>query len=172
LTAKRASGADSLHQALGAVLEGLTFYELAQAVSADTRVKVTFEDLGRRKAAQLKRLEDLAGRTARDGAFYPNLYPLEAVSKAECYVCGHVVETRDMPSQCPKCGTARYTFEKEIALTKAWEIAAETSRKSADLFRDSAKRSQGKARDLLDGLAKEEQALAAEAGNELAELRS
>ncbi len=172
MTAKRPSEADSLQQALGSVLEGLTFYELAQAISADTRVKVTFEDLGRRKAAQLKRLEELAGPTARDSAFYPNLYPLDAVSKAECYVCGHIVETRDLPSQCPKCGTARYTFEKEIALTKAWEIAAETSRKSADLFRDAAKRSQGTARTLLDALANEEQSLAAEAGKELAELRS
>lgn len=169
---KRASEADSLQQALGAVLEGLAFYELAQAVSADTRVKVTFEDLGRRKAAQLKRLEQVAGPTARDGAFYPSLYPLDAVSKAECYVCGHVVETRDMPNQCPKCGTARYTFEKEIALTKAWEIAAETSRKSADLFRALADKSQGTARDLLDALSKEDQALAAEAGKELTELRS
>jgi rubrerythrin len=172
LTAKHASEADSLRHALGAVLEGVAFYELAQSISADTRVKVTFEDLGRRKTAQLARLEALTGPRARDGAFYPNLYPLDAVSKAECYVCGHVVETKDLPNQCPKCGTARYTFEKEIALTKAWEIAAETSRKSADLFRDSAAASSGPARSLLEDLAKEDQALAAEAGKELAELRS
>jgi rubrerythrin len=172
LTAKHASEADSLIRALGAVLEGVTFYQLAQAISADTRVKVTFEDLGRRKVAQRARLEQLAGSTAKEGAFYPSIYPMDAVARAECYVCGHVVETRDMPNQCPKCGTARYTFEKEIALTKAWEIAAETSRKSADLFRELAKASQGKARELLDALSQEDQALAAEAGKELAELRS
>ena len=172
MTAKKASEADSLKHALGAVLEGVAFYELAQAISADTRVKVTFEDLGRRKAAQLAKLEALAGPHAKDSAFYPNLYPLDAVSKAECYVCGHMVETKNLPNQCPKCGTARYTFEKEIALTKAWEIAAETSRKSADLFRESAGASAGKARDLLEELAKEDVALAAEAGKELAELRS
>jgi len=172
LTAKHASEADSLKHALGAVLEGAAFYQLAQIVSADTRVKVTFEDLGRRKAAQVAKLEAATGPAAKDGAFYPNLYPLDAVSKAECYVCGHVVETKSMPSQCPKCGTARYTFEKEIALTKAWEIAAETSRKSADLFRESAAAASGKARALLEELAKEDQALAAEAGKELAELRS
>lgn len=172
MTAKHASEADSLRHALGAVLEGITFYELAQIISADTRVKVTFEDLGRRKAAQRAKLEAVAGPEAKESAFYPNLYPLDAVSKAECYVCGHVVETKNLPSQCPNCGTARYTFEKEIALTKAWEIAAETSRKSADLFRESASASSGKTRALLEELAQEERALAAEAGKELAELRS
>ncbi len=172
MSAKRASEADSLRQALGAVLEGLAFYELAQVISADTRVKVTFEDLGRRKAAQRDRLEALAGSAAKDQAVYPDLYPLDAVSKAECYVCGHVVETKNLPSQCPKCGTARYTFEKEIALTKAWEIAAETSRKSAELFRASAAAASGPAQALLEALAAEDQALAAEAGKELAELRS
>ncbi len=169
---KRASEADSLQQALGVVLEGQTFYELAQIISADTRVKVTFEDLGRRKAAQRKRLEELTGPAAKDAAFYPNLYPLDAVSRAECYVCGHVVDTRDMPNQCPKCGTARYTFEKEIALTKAWEIAGETSRKSADLLRGLAAKSAGQAKSVLESLAAEDQALADEAGKELAELRS
>ena len=172
MSEKRTSEADSLQQALGVVLEGLRFYELAQIISADTRVKVTFEDLGRRKAAQRNRLEELAGSHAKDAARFPNVYPLDAVSRAECYVCGHVVDTRDMPNQCPKCGTARYTFEKEIALTKAWEIAAETSRKSADLLRQLGAKSAGKTRDLLDALSKEDQALAAEAGNELAELRS
>ncbi len=172
MTATHASEADSLRHALGAVLEGIAFYELAQVVSADTRVKVTFEDLGRRKAAQLAKLEALVGAQAKDSALYPSLYPLEAVSRAECYVCGYIVETKSMPNQCPKCGTARYTFEKEIALTKAWEIAAETSRKSADLFRESAGASHGRTRALLEELGKEDQALAAEAGKELAELRS
>jgi Rubrerythrin, rubredoxin-like domain len=172
LTAKRTSEADSLQHALGAVLEGVAFYTLAQIVSADTRVKVTFEDLGRRKAAQLVKLEAVTGPAAKDSAFYPNLYPLDAVSKAECYVCGHMVETKNMPNQCPKCGTARYTFEKEIALSKAWEIAGESSRKSAELFRESAAGSSGKVRALLEELAQEDMALAAQAGKELAELRS
>lgn len=172
MSTKRPSDADSLQAALGAVLEGVTFYELAQIISADTRVKVTFEDLGRRKAAQLARLEAATGPGARDGAVFPNLYPLDAVSKAECYVCGHVVETRNLPNQCPKCGTARYTFEKEIALTKAWETASEASRRSADLFRDLAAKASGKPKALLEQLEAEDRALAAEAGKELAELRS
>lgn len=169
---KHVSGADSLKPALGAVLEGVAFYQLAQIISADTRVKVTFEDLGRRKAAQLARLEAVLGPGARDGAVFPNFYPLDAVSKAECYVCGHVVETKTLPNQCPKCGTARYTFEKEIALAKAWETASEASRKSADLFRDLAAKAPGDAKPILEELEKEDRALAAEAGKELAELRS
>ncbi len=172
MSAKRPSDADVLQRALGAVLEGLSFYELAHAISADTRVKVTFEDLGRRKGAQAAKLEAAAGPGARDGAIFPGIYPLDAVSKAECYVCGHVVETRNLPNQCPKCGTARYTFEKEIALTKAWETASEASRKSADLFRDLASKAPAKSKALLEELEKEDRALAAEAGKELAELRS
>lgn len=172
MSAKRASEANSLQQALGAVLEGVTFYELAQIVSADTRVKVTFEELGRRKAAQRKQLEELAGPGAAESAVYPGIYPLDGVSKAECYVCGHIVETRSMPNQCPSCGTARYTFEKEIALTKAWEIAAETSRRSAQLLRSLAAKSSGRAAQVFESLAHEDEALTAEAGKELAELRS
>ena len=172
MTAKHASDADSLQRAFGAVLEGIAFYELAQVISADTRVKVTFEDLGRRKVAQRARIEAVAGRQATAAAIFPNLYPLDAVSKAECYVCGYVVETKSLPNQCPKCGTARYTFEKEIALAKAWEIAAETSRKSAALLRDSAAGAHGETRTVLEALAKEDEALAVEAGKELAELRS
>ena len=172
MSAKHASDVDVLKLALGAVLEGVAFYEFAQILSADTRVKVTFEDLGRRKASQLTRLEALLGPDARESAVYPNIYPLDAVSKAECYVCGHVVETRNLPNQCPKCGTARYTFEKEIALAKAWETASEASRKSADLFRDLAVKASGPSKALLQELEKEDRSLADEAGKELAELRS
>ena len=172
MSANHASDGDFLKQALGALLEGVAFYELAQMISADTRVKVTFEDLGRRKAAQLARVETAAGPGARDSAVYPGIYPLDAVSKAECYVCGHVVETRNLPNQCPKCGTARYTFEKEIALTRAWETASETSRKSAEVFKGLASKAPAKLRPLLAELEKEDRALAAEAGKELAELRS
>ncbi len=172
MSAKHLSDADVLKQALGAVLEAAAFYGMAQVISADTRVKVTFEDLGRRAAGQLARLEAVAGPGGRDGAVFPNIYPLDAVSKAECYVCGYVVETRNLPNQCPKCGTARYTFEKEIALTRAWETASEASRKSADLFQGLARNAPAKLRPLLEALEKEDRDLASEAGKELAELRS
>jgi len=172
LTAKLSTGSDALSTALGAVLEGLTFYELAHLIAADTRVKVTFEDLQRRKAAQLKKLEPLLPVSAKDAAPQPGIFPLDSVARAECYVCGHIVETKSLPSQCPKCGTARYTFEKEIALAKAWEVAGETARRSAALFREGAASASGPAKSILEELAREEDELSKEAGHELAELRS
>ncbi len=172
LTAKASTGSDPLSTALGAVLEGVTFYELAHLIAADTRVKVTFEDLQRRKVAQLSKLEAYLAPTAKDAAPRPGIFPIDSVSKAECYVCGRIVETKALPSQCPNCGTARYTFEKEIALAKAWEIAAEAARRSASLFRAAAASASGGAPSALEALAREEDELSKEAGHELAELRS
>ena len=172
MTAKLGGESDPLGKALGAVLEGITFYELAHNAVADTRVKVVFEGLGRRKRAQLGRLEAVAGTAAKDAAILPGIYPLDAVSKVECYVCGYVTETKSIPSQCPKCGTARYTFEKEIALTKAWEIAGETAAKEAALLKEAAGHARGEAQTTLESLAREEEGLASEAGKEVAELRS
>jgi rubrerythrin len=102
----------------------------------------------------------------------PGIYPIDAVAKVECYVCGFVADTKTMPSQCPSCGAARYAFEKEIALTKAWEIALETGRNSAVLFRASAAHAAGPARTLLEELAKEEEGQAIQADRQLTELRT
>lgn len=171
LIAKHVGSSDALAKAVGATLEGLTFYEFAHVVAADTRVKVTFEDLGRRKKAELAKLEAVAGKAAKEVSVRPGIFPLDSVSKAECYVCGHIVETGQMPEQCPKCGTARYTFEKEISLAKAWEIAGEAARKSAAFFRELKSQAGPDGKSVLDELAKMEDALATEAGQELAELR-
>ena len=135
-------------------------------------MKVAFEGLGRRKRAQLARLESVAGTSRRTASPSTGIYPLDVVSKVECYVCGYVAETKSIPNQCPKCGTARYTFEKEIALSKAWEIAGDTARQEAALFKEAAAHSTGAAREALTDLAKDDEGIAAEAGRELAELRS
>lgn len=153
------------------MLEGLSFYELGRLAAADTRVKVTFEELGRRKRDELARLEAVLGTAAKDAATMPGIFPMDAVSKVECYVCGYVTDTKALPDQCPKCGTARYTFEKEIARAKAWEIAGESARRTAALFRDAASRGPAKARAVLEDLAKQEDDLAQKAGREVAELR-
>src|SRR5207244_660670 len=79
------------------------------------------------------RLEGVAGSGAKAAAVMPGIYPINVVSKVECYVCGFAADTKAMPNTCPNCGAARYAFEKEIALTKAWEIAAEAGRKLAIL---------------------------------------
>ncbi len=172
MTSVHRGGLDPLATAVGAVVEGITFYDLANLAVADVRVKVTFEDLGRRKRAELARLEALTGSEAKQAAPRPGIYPIDVVSKLECYVCGHTIETAAMPNQCPKCGAARYSFEKEIALSKAWEIAAASSRKAATLFRDLAGKVQGDAKEALDDLAREEESLANEADKEVAELRA
>jgi len=172
LTLKVGKDSDALVRALGAVVEGLTFYDLANAAVAEMRVKVAFEELGRRKKEQLAKLEAVAGPNAAHAAVMPGIYPLDAVAKVECYVCGFVADTKAMPNQCPSCGAARYAFEKEIALTKAWEIASETERHSAVLFRESAARAAGPARTLLEELAREDEGQATLADRQLAELRT
>jgi len=159
-----------LAPAVGAVVEGITFYDLAHTAVADVRVKIAFEDLGRRKRSQLAQLESLVGGEAKAAAPRPGFFPLEVVSKVECYVCGYATETTAMPDHCPTCGAARYSFEKEISLAKAWEIAATAARKLAALFRDLAARASGREKGLLEGLAREEEELAAEAEKERAEL--
>ncbi|MCI4371097.1 MAG: hypothetical protein L3J78_00425 [Thermoplasmata archaeon] len=172
MTTKVGKEADALARAIGAVVEGVTFYDLANAAVAEMRVKVAFDELGRRKRSQLAKLEGVAGPKAKDAVVLPGIYPIDGVSKVDCYVCGYTAETKAMPNQCPNCGAARYAFEKEIALTKAWEIAAETGRKSAIVFRESAARSEGRARSLLEELAQEDEGEASQAAKQLAELRS
>lgn len=172
MTAKGGKESDALARAIGAVVEGLTFYDLANVAVAEVRVKAAFEELGRHKKSQLARLEAVAGPNAKAAAVMPGIYPLDAVAKVECYVCGYVAETKSMPNQCPSCGAARYAFEKEIALSKAWEIAAETGRKSAILFRDSAAHADARSKTVLEELAQDEQGQAAQAAKQLAELRT
>src|SRR3989442_12829133 len=121
------------------------------------RVKVAFEELGRHKKDQLARLEGVAGSGVKDAAVMPGIYPINVVAKVECYVCGFVAETKAMPNNCPNCGAARYAFEKEISLSKAWEIAAEAGRKSATLFGESAARTAGRTKAVPEDVVQDEQ---------------
>src|SRR5207245_10961751 len=130
------------------------------------------EGRGRASTRELGRLDGVAGTNATHAAVMPGIYPLDAVAKVECYVCGFVAETKAMPSACPSCGAARYAFEKEIALAQAWEIASETGRHSAVLFRAFATHAAGAARTLLEDLAKEDEAQAGQADRQVAELRA
>src|SRR2546428_7739398 len=167
LTSKGGKGSDALARAFGALVEGLTFYDLANVAVAEMRVKVAFEELGRHKKDQLSRLESVAGSGAKDAALMPGIYPMNVVAKVECYVCGFLAETKAMPNTCPNCGAARYAFEKEISLSKAWEIAAEAGRKSATLFGESAAHTAGRAKAVLEELARDEEGQAGPAGPEL-----
>ncbi|HEX9340882.1 MAG TPA: hypothetical protein VF992_06910 [Thermoplasmata archaeon] len=172
MTSTGGKASEALARAIGALVEGVTFYDLANAAVAEVRVKVAFEDLGRRKKAQLARLESVTGRSAKDAAILPGIYPMDVVSKVTCYVCGYVAETKAMPNQCPNCGAARYAFEKEITLSKAWEIAADAGRKSAAVFREEAARTDRPTRAVLEELADDEDREAAEAARQLEELRT
>ncbi|TLZ43354.1 MAG: hypothetical protein E6K19_07435 [Methanobacteriota archaeon] len=171
LTSKLGGEADALAKAVGAIVEGLTFYDLANVAVAEMRVKVAFEELGRQKKTQLAKIEAVAGTQAKQVAVLPGIYPMDAVSKVECYVCGYAAETKAMPSQCPSCGAARYAFEKEIALSKAWEIAAQTDRSIAILLRASAAEVSPSTRTILEELAREDEGEASQADRQLAELR-
>jgi len=172
LTSKGGKESDALARAFGALVEGLTFYDLANVAVAEMRVKVAFEELGRHKKDQLARLEGVAGSGVKDAAVMPGIYPINVVAKVECYVCGFVAETKAMPNNCPNCGAARYAFEKEISLSKAWEIAAEAGRKSATLFGESAAHTAGRTKAVLEELAQDEQGQAVQADRQLAELRT
>jgi len=172
LTSKGGKESDALARAFGALVEGLTFYDLANVAVAEMRVKVAFEELGRHKKEQLGRLEGVAGSGAKAAAVMPGIYPINVVSKVECYVCGFAADTKAMPNTCPNCGAARYAFEKEIALTKAWEIAAEAGRKLAILFGESAAHSGGRTKAVLEELARDEEGQAVQAARQLDELRT
>jgi len=172
LTSTGGKASEAVARAIGALVEGVTFYDLANIAVAEMRVKVAFEDFGRRKKAQLSKLEAVTARTARDAAVLPGIYPMDVVSKVECYVCGYAAETKAMPNVCPNCGAARYAFEKEITLAKAWEIAADTGRKSAVLFQDAAAHADARIRAVLEELAREEDGEAAQADRQLEELRT
>src|SRR3989441_13217679 len=119
------------------------------------RVKVAFEELGRHKKDQLARLEGVAGSGAKEAAVMPGIYRINVVAKVECYVCGFVAETKAMPNTCPNCGAARYAFEKETSLSKAWQIAADAGRKSAILFGESAAHAGGPAKVVMKELARD-----------------
>jgi len=172
LTSKGGKESDALARAFGVLVEGLTFYDLANVAVAEMRVKVAFEELGRHKKDQLARLEGVAGSGAKEAAVMPGIYPINVVAKVECYVCGFVAETKAMPNTCPNCGAARYAFEKEISLSKAWEIAADAGRKSAILFGESAAHAGGRAKVVLEELARDEEGQAVQAARQLSELRT
>src|SRR5216117_4428054 len=71
LTLKVGKDSDALVRALGAVVEGLTFYDLANAAVAEMRVKVAFEELGRRKKERLGGWGGVAGSGPRAAAWFP-----------------------------------------------------------------------------------------------------
>jgi len=151
---------------------GVAFFERAGAVTADPRVRLIFHRLTRVKQDHLKLLRDRAAAMGVRGghaANAPAVYPTEAFARVECYVCGH--SSVDIPDACPKCGSARYAFEKEISKAMAWELAATSARACASYLRGLDERYPA-GRPLLDVLRAAEEASAQEAEGELARAKS
>ncbi len=151
---------------------GVAFFERAGAVTADPRVKLIFHRLARGKQDHIKLLRDRAAALGIRGtraATAPAVYPTEAFARVECYVCGH--SSMDIPDACPKCGSARYAYEKEISKAMAWELAATSARASASYLRGLEDRYPA-GLPLVDPLSAAEEASAREAEGELARSKS
>src|SRR2546428_11989527 len=84
LTSKGGKGSDALARAFGALVEGLTFYDLANVAVAEMRVKGAFEEIGRHKKDQLARLERVGGPGVKGAAGMPGHYPIHVVGKGGC----------------------------------------------------------------------------------------
>jgi len=151
---------------------GVAFYERAGAVTADPRVRLIFQRLARVKHDHLRLLRDRAAAMGVRGghaAKAPTVYPTEAFARVECYVCGY--GSVDIPDACPKCGSARYAFEKEVSKAMAWELAATSARASVAFLRGLEERYPA-GQPLLDSLRAAEEASAAEAEGELTRSKS
>ncbi len=151
---------------------GVAFYERANAITADPRVKLIFNRLARQKQDHVKLLRDRAASLGIRGgrpAPLPSFYPVDAFAKVECYVCGYV--SVEIPDACPKCGAARYAFEKEVSKATAWELAATTARASLALVRSLGEKHPA-AKPLLEPLRGAEEALVREAESALAQPKS
>ena len=151
---------------------GVAFFERANAVTADPRVKLIFTRLARIKQEHVKLLRDQAAslgvRSGRE-ATVPAIYPTEAFARVECYVCGY--SATDIPESCPKCGAARYAFEKEVSKAMAWELAAKGARSTLSFVRGLEEK-HPVTRPLLEPLRAAEEAFAAEAEGQLAQAKS
>jgi len=151
--------------------DGVAFFRRANAVAADPRVRQLFERLARSREESARLLEDAASKagihiTPRGVA---NPYPFEAVAQVECYACGYLAE--EIPSSCPQCGAARYSFEKEFTKATVWGTALSSGSAVAQAVEDAIPLAGGDLRIALEDLLRRERALLKEAEGELAAAR-
>lgn len=169
-------GHTGLEASLGEVLryarDGVAFFRRAGEVAADPRVRLAFERLAHERRVSLDDLEKSirnAGlRLAPPRGTGP--YPFAAVAKVECYVCGYSSE--EIPTMCPRCGAARYAFEKEFARTKPWEIAVESVRIGVVALEAALKQAEAPLRSALGAVLERERTLLRESERELAAARA
>ncbi len=158
----------ALAEALKFERDGAAFYQRANLVAADPRVKQLFARLARRREEDVRTLEDAV---ATSGLRPPagtghTPFPFEAVAKVECYACGYVTE--EIPPSCPSCGAARYAFEKEISTAMGWEIAVASGKAGVAALEAALRQSSGGLKAALESLLARERALLEEAEAEFA----
>ncbi len=170
------TGEKPFETSLGTVLklerDGAAFFRRANTVAADPRVRQLFDRLARQREEDVHLIEDaIATAGLRPPAATGHTpYPFEAVSKVECYACGYV--TDEIPTSCPKCGAARYAFEKEFGKSTVWEIAVGTGRAVVGELESAVPRATGGLRSALETLLGREKALLREAEGELASAKA
>lgn len=162
----------SLGEALRYAREGVAFFRRAGEVAADPRVRLAFERLARQRQTSF---DDLGKSIKNGGLRLPppggtGPYPFSAVAKVECYVCGYASEA--IPTMCPRCGAARYAFEKEFGRAKPWEIAVESARIGIAALEAALKEAEPPLRSALGAVLERERTLLRESERELAAARA
>ena len=170
------SGGKHSESSLGTVLklerDGAAFFRRANVIAADPRTRQLFDRLAREREEGARLVEEAASksgvRIAAAGG--PNPYPFEAIAKVECYACGYVTE--EIPTSCPQCGAARYSFEREFTKSMIWGTARASGTALAEAVRAAIPGSKAGLQAVLESLLKREQALLKEAEGELASAKA
>ena len=164
--------ASSLGTVLKLERDGVAFFRRANSIAADPRIRQLFDRFARDREEGARLIEEASAtagiKVPPSGA--PTPYPFEAVAKVECYACGYVAD--EIPTSCPQCGAARYSFEKEFTKAMAWEIVRSTGQAVAQAVQASIPRASGRVRSALESLLTREQALTREAEGELASAKA
>jgi len=117
---------DAVREAAQVGRDGVAFFQRANRLASDPRVKFIFGRAAEEYASAVKVLEPVAKGKGKPKA--PALFPSEEYEKIECYVCGFETTVDDLPEACPSCGAARYAFEKEVSQDRAWDLVARTTK--------------------------------------------
>lgn len=172
--AMSAHGRDSagvLVRVLQVEREGAAFFEKAHVLVRDPRVREVFDRFAVAKKEQLRSLEEslkaLSVPIAAGEQRKEPTYPLAEFQNAECYVCGYSTDIPVTPESCPRCGASKYTFEKEISLRRAWEIAKAGSYATLRILGEAEKEADPKVKPVLAAQISLEQKLLDEAKRQL-----
>lgn len=117
--------------------DGERFFQRANQLAADPRVKFIFGRAAEEYGRALKLLEPLA--KGKGNVRVPSIFPFKEYDRIECYVCGFEARADALPEVCPSCGAARYAFEREVSRESAWNLVARTTKEALAATRKIAK---------------------------------